>query len=204
MNAQTTTNTPGPARLPVFLAKWIPCLLLVSVAIVQIIASETAQLTVWKGGGFGMFATIDRRGRSLACEGLGRDGQIYQIVDRDWGEIMSHKIVDRFRAKPNAADFERISDALLDAEFVSADYDKKVAEIVREAGKDGGLLLSLSQERLGQFYRLKTLADRHTKPEDVIQLKALRVSPWRIHFDESRIALSWKPVGGGFETGNWP
>ncbi len=37
----------------------VPPLLLFVVAVIQIALSRTADLTPWKGGGFGMFATLD-------------------------------------------------------------------------------------------------------------------------------------------------
>ena len=36
-----------------------PALLLALVAVCQIVLAKTADLTPWKGGGFGMFATLD-------------------------------------------------------------------------------------------------------------------------------------------------
>ena len=41
------------------LAKILPPVLLVIVAVSQIVVARTADLTPWKGGGFGMFATLD-------------------------------------------------------------------------------------------------------------------------------------------------
>jgi hypothetical protein len=38
---------------------WFPALLLTIVAIGQIVLAHTTDLSPWKGGGFGMFATID-------------------------------------------------------------------------------------------------------------------------------------------------
>lgn len=38
---------------------WLPAAILVLVAAVQIALVRTAQLTPWKGGGFGMFAAVD-------------------------------------------------------------------------------------------------------------------------------------------------
>jgi hypothetical protein len=37
----------------------VPPLILVAVAIVQIVLAKTSGLTAWKGGGFGMFSTLD-------------------------------------------------------------------------------------------------------------------------------------------------
>ena len=44
------------------MARHVPALLLVAVAIVQIGLSERVGLTPWKGGGFGMFSTLDHSG----------------------------------------------------------------------------------------------------------------------------------------------
>jgi hypothetical protein len=44
---------------------WLPSVLLVAVAGVQIPLAHTANLSPWKGGGFGMFATID--GTATRC-----------------------------------------------------------------------------------------------------------------------------------------
>jgi hypothetical protein len=41
------------------LSKWLPPALLVAVAIVQVTLAQTVDLTAWKGGGFGMFSTLD-------------------------------------------------------------------------------------------------------------------------------------------------
>ena len=38
---------------------WLPVIFLVTVAVLQIFLAKTADLSPWKGGGFGMFATID-------------------------------------------------------------------------------------------------------------------------------------------------
>ena len=37
----------------------MPAVLMTAVAIVQVVLATTADITAWKGGGFGMFATID-------------------------------------------------------------------------------------------------------------------------------------------------
>jgi hypothetical protein len=38
---------------------WLPAIFLIAVAFVQVVLSKTANLSPWKGGGFGMFATTD-------------------------------------------------------------------------------------------------------------------------------------------------
>lgn len=55
-----------------------PPLLLCAVAIVQIALANTLGLTPWKGGGFGMFSTLNHsgyRGVDVTVEGPGRSEQ---------------------------------------------------------------------------------------------------------------------------------
>ena len=40
-------------------SKWLPPVLLVVVAVLQVGLAHTVDLTAWKGGGFGMFSTLD-------------------------------------------------------------------------------------------------------------------------------------------------
>lgn len=52
-----------------------PAFLLVVVAVSQIVLARTADLTPWKGGGFGMFATLDHnayRRLDIVMEGVER------------------------------------------------------------------------------------------------------------------------------------
>jgi len=57
------------------LARLLPSVLLVVVAGTQIVLARTAGLTPWKGGGFGMFSTLDHgayRGVEAVIEGPNR------------------------------------------------------------------------------------------------------------------------------------
>jgi hypothetical protein len=38
---------------------WLPAVVLIVVAVAQVLLAKTSQLSPWKGGGFGMFATTD-------------------------------------------------------------------------------------------------------------------------------------------------
>lgn len=60
---------------------WLPVILLAVVAATQIVLTKTADLSPWKGGGFGMFATLDgsaaRRVRIVVeAEGFSEDVEI--------------------------------------------------------------------------------------------------------------------------------
>ena len=46
-------------RVPAALAVALPTALLLSIAVVQVSLARTMRLSPWKGGGFGMFASVD-------------------------------------------------------------------------------------------------------------------------------------------------
>ena len=56
-------------------SRLFPPLLLTVVALLQIVLARTADLTAWKGGGFGMFSTLDHgayRGVDIVVDGPDR------------------------------------------------------------------------------------------------------------------------------------
>ena len=56
-------------------SRLLPPLLLTVVALLQIVLARTADLTAWKGGGFGMFSTLDHgayRGVDIVVDGPDR------------------------------------------------------------------------------------------------------------------------------------
>jgi hypothetical protein len=57
------------------LSKLLPPALLIVVAVIQVSLSQTVDLTAWKGGGFGMFSTLDHgayRGVDIVVDGPDR------------------------------------------------------------------------------------------------------------------------------------
>jgi hypothetical protein len=59
----------------------IPCTILLIVATLQFRAAYVGTLTPWKGGGFGMFATVDSlRNRFLAITATDLAGRQYHVV----------------------------------------------------------------------------------------------------------------------------
>jgi hypothetical protein len=61
------------------MARYLPAGLLTAVAVVQIVLASTLHLSPWKGGGFGMFATLDHgafRGVDVVVDAPDRSEQV--------------------------------------------------------------------------------------------------------------------------------
>ncbi len=75
MNEEPNSSTIVVSRWRV----WLPAVLLCVVAIIQIVLAKTVDLSPWKGGGFGMFATIDgsaNRHTRIFVEAPGRSEEL--------------------------------------------------------------------------------------------------------------------------------
>ena len=91
------------------MSRFVAPILLVLVASLQIVLAESADLSPWLGGGFGMFATIDSRDERhllviVESPGLTRHPQIPEDL-RDWES--------RVRAFPTASRMQAFAEALL-------------------------------------------------------------------------------------------
>ena len=67
----------------------IPCLLLISIALPQKYYSTYSELSAWKGGGFGMFSTIDNRYLIVTVKDI--HDQVHKVRIRGY---MSHLVTN--------------------------------------------------------------------------------------------------------------
>lgn len=68
-----------PVLAPRIMARYVPAALLAGVSVVQILLAATLHLSAWKGGGFGMFSTLDHgafRGVDVVVEAPERSEQV--------------------------------------------------------------------------------------------------------------------------------
>lgn len=158
---------------------YIAPLLLVAVASLQLYRAHAYQQTPWKGGGFGMFSTVDKPDtrvvRTFVVTADGRDLEVPhpRQAERDIG---------RARVVPSQAALERIGDAILDSRWVWAAYDPTAAGSDRPRRAYG----SGARPRLRQA----AAAEPEPPPEALVPVAAARVELWRIGFDGERSVLT--------------
>ena len=105
--AVTMTHSPWRSPIP-----WI----LIAIAFVQFISAHIAGLTPWKGGGFGMFASIDSaEGRFLAVSGHDAQRRQYRVVIQAGDSIgpVPASAVARTRMAPSRERLLRVARAVL-------------------------------------------------------------------------------------------
>lgn len=181
-------SSPSNERYARWLERWlVPCLL-IGVAIFQLIATFTLNLTPWKGGGFGMFAVADSPSmRVLAAEGLDTKGEQVQF------EVLpefSSAIERRMRSLPKQRDLEQIAPQLIGRELVPR--RSRINE--QDFGTADVALPSV-------FYRLRHADD--PPPRETRTLQAVRLQWWTLKFDASQTRLYAEPLNPPVEAGSW-
>lgn len=129
-----------------FLQKWAVPFLLMVVAGRQILLSQTQGLSAWHGGGFGMFASIDRDERRLVsisatnCEGdRVAIAPTRLLSDREWVHL---------KTVPDKALLQSVGDRILAASIAQPPLGAET-----EASADG--LSSCLQQVQIQVWRLR-------------------------------------------------
>ena len=70
-------RTPEAGQFASRIAGVLPLIVLALVALNQVRLAKTTDLSAWKGGGFGMFSTLDRpRARQVRCNLVGRGNDV--------------------------------------------------------------------------------------------------------------------------------
>ena len=196
----------------------LPATILVLVALLQIYLTHTANLSPWKGGGFGMFGAIDAPTmRMIQAEALDQDGKPIQL---DVYSGLDDRTIRRIRTLPRQSDLEQIAPQFVAQAVVpttveqQAVYEKLLANSDPLLNQDLPLdrvanplpdlpTHPLSQPFLSQpLYRLRTMYDPDV-PAAVKTVKAIRLQWWRLRFDPAQHRLWAEPFSQVVEAGAW-
>ena len=185
-----------------FLERWLVPTILLLIALLQLYLAQTANLSPWKGGGFGMFAAVDAPSmRVLAAEGLDQDGQLIRLDALDTLDGSTHR---RILSLPRQVHLEQIASQLLSEKFVPKNIQRRSTfeKLRRENPK---LALQVSEILLKNqpLYRLKTPEDPILLDDSVKTLKAIRLQWWRLRFDGTKNRLWAEPLNQPVELGSW-
>jgi hypothetical protein len=175
---------PRPDRLYRMLAP----ALLITVASVQIYLAKTHDLTPWKGGGFGMFSTVDDpSARRIRCYAVAEGREVAIAVPDDL-----NRAAVRLRAMPSQGGLQRMAADLGRMRFVNREYDKNVEAEMRQSAslaRKEDLLAACWQPVLGCEAVLPTplrvweSKEREPRPSELAAVQSVRVELWRYRFD---------------------
>jgi hypothetical protein len=151
--------------------KWTVPLLLVVVALRQLVLAHTVGLSAWHGGGFGMFASIDRdERRAIEVTGIDRQGRAVEIDSTALRDLFTENDLLLIRTFPSKALLQDIAKKILDFDL----YEDERGEISLQPGP--------------------------AKPEQFIRLEKVKVRVWRLYHDRKTSRIWYEPLSPAVEV----
>lgn len=145
--------------------KWTVPLLLVVVGLRQLVLAHTGGLSAWHGGGFGMFASIDRdERRVLKVKGIDIQGNSVEIDLTSSIDLFSERDLILLRTFPSRALLQKAAQKVLDFDL----YEDESGEI------------SIPRET--------------ATPEQFIRLQKVTVRVWRLYHDRKTSCIWYEPL----------
>lgn len=171
-------------------------LLCLAVALGQIGCARLGPLTPWKGGGFGMFATVDRPElRTLSIVAADERGEQYRITlptgTRTHLSPVSAAFLNETRMFPTSRRLERIAEAVLRADFALAS--------VQAVGQLPARLIhspyrSVLEGAAGRERTMEVIGPKRAAGS-VSDVREIRVNVLRLVFDVANDRVTLRSVG---------
>lgn len=183
------------------LERWLVPGLLVAVAVAQCVLVLTRDLSPWKGGGFGMFASTDAPSmRVVSGEAVTIRGETIRV--RALRSLSPDRRSSQ-RAMPSRRGLEALGAELMEMLFVPTSLqDDAAAAKLRAENPDLGWVFDPEDPGVERFYR----PVRATDPAHgaaAVRIRALRLRWWRLVFDADEDRLITRPIGAVVELGEW-
>jgi hypothetical protein len=182
--------------------RWLAPGLLMAVAVMQLFLAWNRDLSPWKGGGFGMFSSVDAPSmRVVSGEAQTVEGRRILVhamdgvgPERRWN----------MRAMPGRGSLESLGASLLSMVFVpvSVQDDLLMEKLLAENPELGWEFDPMDPERRG-FYRPVRAGDPLGSEERAVRIRGLRLRWWRVGFDFEGKRMKTEPMGEVVELGEW-
>ena len=165
-------------------------ILLVVVLVLHISLRASADLTPWKGGGFGMFSTVDSPGtRLLRVELRGDSGTFLVGVPERYKQQASE-----VKAAPSPERLERLATLLAEETWAiprlpGADGEPRSAE---DRALDDLAMQTMAQLLPVDAVKAVSMANYDPATQQLLRVQDVEVSVWRVAADQDE-----RPDGGG-------
>lgn len=175
------------------MAAWITPAVLCAVAVMQFVYARFATLSPWKGGGFGMFSTVDSPGaRFLRIRLVTDQGEIPIQVPERW-RASEHEL----RTTGSKTVAAELAGALADGTWIRlrlASATERYHRLNRPTssaaadtiGQEAGDVLDLGKLNL---VRLLGPRESPSQGDVVIAVDSVRLEAWKYHFDKGATTL---------------
>jgi len=159
------------------------------VAALQMTTAAFTHLTPWKGGGFGMFSTINSPWmRTVTIEAETESGERVLIYARQALQSLDKKLYERIRNFPSAQSLERAGKRLLESDFVLSSVTseaKYFSDLVDQNLPEQATALRELYDR--PLFQTIAPQDAGSAPYRVARMQNLRLRVWQCGFDAERL-----------------
>lgn len=177
--------------------RWLAPGILVAVALVQLLLAHTVGLSSWKGGGFGMFATVDSPGaRIVGCEAVTTTGETIRVRA---SQAINDDRWDTFRAMPDERALSIIARSMLNLTYVRSGVRTGAAnERFKAENPDLAATLDGEASRGSDFYRPLRIGDPDLPEDQLVRLQSVKLRWWSVTFNRKTKKLHTEPLGSEF------
>lgn len=177
--------------------RWLPPIMLALIAATQICLAFFMHLVPWKGGGFGMFATIDGKPpRTFTIDARDVEGRhlrleippaaAARILGRDAATLTTGPLL------PNELQLKRVLSRLRELRYIHVPYSAdRIAALDPAVARR--VTMNGEEEARIEHYVLSD-GSRGTTGER-LALGTLTLDIWRLRFDPASGRLGWETVG---------
>jgi hypothetical protein len=191
-------SRPSRLNLSQWIERWLVPSILVGVALLQLTLAHTANLSPWKGGGFGMFAAVDSPSmRTVAAEGLDAQGEVIRF---DVLEALDPVIERRMRVFPKRSDLELLAPQLIGRTVVPTARRQQFTLQVLDDENPETVVTREADVLTTPLYRL---FDDELAPNGLRSLEAVRLQWWQLRFDPSQNRIYSEPISPAVVVGTW-
>lgn len=165
--------------------------LLCGLATNQLFLVETSNLSPWKGGGFGMFSTMDSPGARFV--------RVYLSTPTGDTPVMipqsQHPASVKLRTMPNATDAQKLADELASGSWVKRplqsahDYYASLDDERARSDTEGGAGLGEAHQHTHEFVHMLSSGEVAGPRDTVVSFAHLRLEVWRYHFEPNQSQL---------------
>lgn len=153
-----------------FLQFWFVPLLLIVIALRQLFLVSTVKLTPWKGGGFGMFSSIDRpSNRVVEVRGITKSGRSLEIDLAFENEVISPQQLKLIKTVPKQQLLELTAEKILNSD--------------------------LRTTRIEGIYRLQAKDKYSDLPgKSTLNIETVKIRIWHLQYDSNQNIIWYEPL----------
>jgi len=194
-------------RASVGLRRWyrqvrpIAPVILVVIAVSQVLNATWKDLSPWKGGGFGMFATSDSPGtRFVYARGtlLDGSGALIELIFQGVGEKspLTKSMGRRLQTVPTQAQLDALADRLMGTEFIRTGATTQAA-YDRFTRENPDLSVQVDLPTFDDLVIIRPAEQSDAAFGDVerLRLRGVRLEVWRLEFQRDRDGYRTTPLG---------